>query len=367
MILTRAVFVATTIFLTVRVTGGTDCTPTGTHLSDTTDGACGYMNSSSLSKHGYWNISWPDGYLDSLGPYGSGQCTWNSNCDLFSDYGTTYCWPLFYTPIANSSGEFSIRVDDRVTVPEIHDCPNGISSERRVYCNTSAQGTFEKDHTCCQPNPQDPHDDCMSEACASCYEEGGTYCTGDGGNCWTPIIVDVAGDGFNLTNATNGVNFNDGAGTVLHTAWTTANSDDAWLVLDRNGNGVIDDATELFGNAAPQPPVSGGELKNGFRALSDFDKPANGGNGDGVIDARDTIFTSLRLWQDRNHNGISELSELHSLSQLGLAAIELDYKLSKRGDGNNNTFRYRARVTDIQGSQLGRWAYDVFLDARPAQ
>jgi hypothetical protein len=207
----------------------------------------------------------------------------------------------------------------------------------------------------------------MSEGCISCYEQGGVYCTNDGGNCWTPIVVDVAGDGFNLTNATNGVNFDDGTGTLLRTAWTAVNSGDAWLVLDRNGNGTIDDATELFGNAAPQPPVSGTELKNGFRSLREFDKPQNGGNGDEAIDARDSIFGSLRLWQDWNHNGISEFSELHSLPQSGLAAIDLDYKLFKRRDGNNNTFRYRSKVTDIHGNQMGRWVYDVFLDARRAQ
>ena len=204
----------------------------------------------------------------------------------------------------------------------------------------------------------------MSQTCASCYNQGGVYCTGQGGNCWTPIIVDVNGNGFSLTNAEHGVDFNDGNGTILRTAWTTANSDDAWLVLDRNGNGLIDDATELFGNAAPQPPVSPGELKNGFRALSQYDAPQNGGNGDGVLDQHDGTFDSLRLWQDTNHNGISEVSELHSLRQLGLRSIDLDYKLARRKDKNRNTFRYRAKVLDVRGAQLGRWAFDVFLDAR---
>jgi hypothetical protein len=133
-----------------------------------------------------------------------------------------------------------------------------------------------------------------------------------------------------------------------------------WLVVDRNGNVAIDDASELFGNAASQPAVSGGELRNGFRALREFDKPVNGGNGDGVINASDNIFGSLLLWQDLNHNGISELLELHSLPQLGLSAIDLDYKPSKRKDRNNNSFSYRAKVTDVHGNQIGRWLYDVF-------
>jgi hypothetical protein len=204
----------------------------------------------------------------------------------------------------------------------------------------------------------------MSEQCVNCYNGGGVYCTSEGANCWTPIVVDIAGNGFNLTNATNGVNFNDGKGTILRTAWTSANSDDAWLVLDRNGNGKIDDGSELFGNASPQPITT--ELNNGFRALNEYDKLSNGGNRDGKITKKDSVFSRLRLWQDINHNGISEPSELHSLTSLSLASIDLDYKKSKFKDNNNNTFKFRTKIKDIHDAQLGRWIYDVFLDARRA-
>lgn len=173
----------------------------------------------------------------------------------------------------------------------------------------------------------------------------------------TPIVIDVDGSGFNLTTADGGVWFDFyGTGSSLKLSWTARGSTNAWLVLDRNGNGMIDNGSEMFGNLTPQP-VS--RNSNGFLALAVFDSPAEGGNGDGVIDKRDSVFSKLRLWQDKNHNGISEPGELNSLSELGIVSIDLKYSISQWVDANGNHFRYKAAVMRTDG--ITGLAYDVVL------
>lgn len=219
--------------------------------------------------------------------------------------------------------------------------PNGCACATSPICNTppiESGGCIAKDAYC------------------SCADQG-LITAGDCCCITTPIIVDVEGDGFQLTDLAGGVNFDfNGDGVRGPLSWTKKNTDDAFLVLDRDESGKIERGAELFGNVTPQPES---ENKNGFLALAEYDKVANGGNGNGRIDRSDVVFTKLRLWQDLDHNGKSEARELKSLESVGLGAIDLDYKVSKRIDKHGNQFRYRAKVRSKQGADIGRWAWDI--------
>ena len=189
------------------------------------------------------------------------------------------------------------------------------------------------------------------------YEEWSCSCPD--GTTMSPIVIDVDHSGFSMSDAVGGVIFNMlNDGVPLAISWTAAGSTNALLVLDRNGNGTIDNGTELFGDLTPQPASS---EANGFRALAEYDKSTNGGNGNSRVDSGDAIFSQLRLWQDANHNGISEANELHTLAAFGITGIDLNYKASKRTDAFGNKFRYRAKIYDAGGVHSGRWAWDVFV------
>lgn len=172
-----------------------------------------------------------------------------------------------------------------------------------------------------------------------------------------PIIVDRQGNGLQLTSNEDGVQFDlHPGGPPEQRAWTAQGADDAFLALDRNANGAIDDGSELFSSYAAQPA---GGVPNGFLALAEFDKPGNGGNDDGKISATDQVWSALLLWNDTNHDGVSQSTELSALSSSQILSVDLDYRESRRRDDYGNLLRWRAKAAGPQGA--AKWVWDVIL------
>ncbi len=140
-------------------------------------------------------------------------------------------------------------------------------------------------------------------------------------------ILDMNGDGIKTTDVKNGAYFDhDANGFAEQTGWSSA--DDGILVWDRNNNGLIDNGKEVFSDYMS---LNGKSAKGGLLLLKEFDK-----NGDGKITAKDSIFSKLKVWQDRDGDGYSSSDELFSLEDKGIRAILLDYKDSNITDPNGN-------------------------------
>jgi hypothetical protein len=192
-----------------------------------------------------------------------------------------------------------------------------------------------------------------SAVCTSTCPNGVKSCGND-----SPIILDLNGKGYILTDIADGVVFDiAGNGHPVKMGWTAKGSDNAFLVLP-GLDGLVHSGKEMFGNFTPQPSS---EHPNGFAALAVYDQPDHGGNGDGKIDAHDAIFSSLRLWIDENHDGICQREELHTLPSLGVNSISLHYQYSPKVDQYGNQFRYKAEANPDHQDQVDRTLYDVFF------
>ncbi len=175
----------------------------------------------------------------------------------------------------------------------------------------------------------------------------------------SPIVFDLGEVGYDLTSIRDGVRFDiDADGAPEQVSWTARGSDDAFLALDRNGNGTIDSGRELFGDFTLLG--NGKTAAHGYIALGELDLEANGGNGNGYVDIGDKGFRTLLLWTDRNHDGHSSPAELRPVTDSGIFLISLKADESDVVDEHGNHLAYvspayawrefrieRIRTTDI--------------------
>ncbi|WP_335582229.1 calcium-binding protein [Neisseria meningitidis] len=191
------------------------------------------------------------------------------------------------------------------------------------------------------PNPEGWIDDghqCFAPWVKETKKRNGKY------HVYDPLALDLDGDGIE-TVATKGFSGSlfdhnrDGIRTA--TGWVSA--DDGLLVRDLNGNGIIDNGAELFGDNTKL--ADGSFAKHGYAALAELDS-----NGDNIINAADAAFQTLRVWQDLNQDGISQANELRTLEELGIQSLDLAYKDVNKNLGNGNTLAQQGSYTKTNGT-----------------
>ena len=164
-----------------------------------------------------------------------------------------------------------------------------------------------------------------------------------------PLALDLDGNGIRTVaaNQFSGSLFDhDGDGIRTASGWV--GKEDGLLVYDRNGDGIINNGGELFGDATRLQ--NGGTAEHGFAALADLDD-----NGDGKIDAADKAFSSLRVWRDLNQDGISQEGELLTLEQAKVRSLSTSFRNTNRSLGDGNTLAQGGSytTTDGQTRQMG--------------
>src|SRR5262245_18343664 len=181
------------------------------------------------------------------------------------------------------------------------------------------------------------------------------------GGAWSqcsPIVIDTRRDGIELGPAGRGVSFDVNAdGFPDHVQWVRPGGDEAFLTLDRNRNGIVDDGSELFGVGTPL--LAGGTAPNRFDALAQYDQPLLGGNDDGAVSRADAILPELALWVDSNADGIATRSEMRRPESFGLTSFASIPKVRRYTDPAGNSLPYWAWAS--AGRRVRALMVDVFF------
>ena len=252
---------------------------------------------------------------------------------------------------------FTINVTATVTITQVY--------PELVYTQT---GTHLGEYTVTLEAPAQAGS-CYNSA-INARSAGATATDSDGPRCWIercdrspdlcdkdwkencPIVVRTGSGQWQFTGIEDTVFFDtDGDGDQERTTWTAAGSSIAFLARDLNGNGRIDDARELLGDKTLRR--DGTTAANGFEALKELDD-----DGDGTVCHTDAAWSSLLLWEDLNHDGISDPGELVPISRSDILLLGTEYDYTPRLDANGNALRYRSFLRERHRTAP---YYDVFF------
>lgn len=171
------------------------------------------------------------------------------------------------------------------------------------------------------------------------YHEG--FC----GGYYSPLVL-FFDDEFPDFTASSSFQLIENQTNQIH--WPEIGSKAYFLVLDKNRNGVVDDGSELFGDRDG--------FENGFKNLASYDL-----NKNGVIDKKDPIFSKLKLWYDKNADGITQKGELKTLAEMGVESIQLNYIQETKMFGERaeyrekSTFGFRKSGKKAKGKIIDIW------------
>jgi LysM repeat protein len=127
-----------------------------------------------------------------------------------------------------------------------------------------------------------------------------------------PVILDLNGDGVHFSSLQNSNVAFDANRDGINDKMAWAGNDDGVLVWDKDHNYQISDASEF----SFQTLKAGAQTDlEGLQVLDT--------NGNGLLDAGDAKFAEFAVWQDANGNGVNDASEFKTLTELGIASINL--------------------------------------------
>ncbi|API86507.1 calcium-binding protein [Francisella uliginis] len=184
----------------------------------------------------------------------------------------------------------------------------------------------------------------IDELVLSKFQQAATQRYGD------PLVVDLDRDGKLETTSANGdVLFDhDNDGQATGTGWV--NADDGLLVRDIDGSGTIDSGRELFGDNTIKS--DGTKAVDGFDALNDLDS-----NNNNVFDSSDTAYEEVKVWQDKDQDGVTDEGELTSLADAGIDSIDLNAKTVNQ-NVEGGILRKTSTATNTDGGTTAVGAMD---------